>query len=412
MALCMLLPLSAAEGESAEVTEPNLKIGNYWTYSFSMTKDSMVIEGNVTMEIVDVDEKNVGGEAQDVFVLESSGDMNISGDYEDYDISGTGTVYAKEYRLFSNFDLAESAVSIFMDYTMTSGLGLEITVDVSMGHDVEFTPALNDYVGDEDIVTGSDFETTFNVRGEAWVEMLGENETEEVDSDGEYVMSILDDDVDRVTPAGSFACCRVGVECTGNMTLSGTNHFSVDAGNYVDMDEESSHFLGLLGEMTLVDYSYSPDGEPPVADAGENFSVKVGEEFEFNGTGSTDNVGVTNYTWTFAAQGDPTTLYGKTPTHVFESEGVYVVDLTVYDEGGNSATDSVTVTVEDEGVLAYITGDKMWVGLTLIAVLVAAVIAVVVLSRRKKAGPTPVPPPEQPASAPPAQEQPPPPGAP
>lgn len=410
---CLLIAFSATGNASTEVGEPNLKIGNYWTYSFDMTADDMTIEGTVTMEMIGIEDEQVDGKTQNVFVLASTGELQISGSYLEYDVTGSGTIGGTDVRLCSSFDLARSAFAMSMDYTMSSSYGMDITVAISTGYDVEYTPALNDYVGDDDILTGAEMTDLSHIQGSAWVDYLGTNETDPVDGDIEYVMTVVDDVIEKDTVAGSFSCCRVDVDCTGAMNQSGTNYYSVEAGNYVVMGDESAHYLGMLNGLTLVDYSYSPDGVPPVADAGEDLTVKVGEELEFNGTGSSDNVGVTNYTWELTRDGNTTYLYGSEPVHVFDSKGVYTVNLTVSDGAGNAANDSVTVTVKDDGVLAYFIGDQMWVGLTLIAVLVGAALAVTILSRRRKrAGPTTVPPPPQPAFQPPIQEQPPPQGAP
>ena len=296
---------------------------------------------------------------------------------------------------------------------MHTDYGMEITMTMDMGYGIEYTPALNDYVGDEEILQGAETNDTANIQGEAWVYYLGENMTEPVDGDIDYVMNVFDDDVDRNTDAGSFECSRIDVTISGALVGAGTKYYSPEVGNYVQMSEDSAFYLGMLGELELVEYSYNPDGVPPVADAGDDVTVNAGDGFQFNGTGSSDNVGVTNYTWKLVVDGETTYLYGAQPEHVFDSKGTYTVNLTVRDAGDNSDTDSVVVTVKDEGVLAYFIGDQMWVGLTLIAVLVCAVLAAAVLSKRRgRRGPSTVQPPVQPAYQPPVQEQPPPPSVP
>ncbi len=88
------------------------------------------------------------------------------------------------------------------------------------------------------------------------------------------------------------------------------------------------------------------DTTPPVANAGPDFTVNEDTVATLNGTGSTDNVGIANYTWTFT-DGTPQRLYGAAPTYTFATPGTYVMTLTVWDANGNSATDTVTVTVRD-----------------------------------------------------------------
>jgi PKD repeat protein len=88
------------------------------------------------------------------------------------------------------------------------------------------------------------------------------------------------------------------------------------------------------------------DTEDPVADADVDQTVMVGAVVTFDGSGSSDNVGVTSYTWTFDYDGAPETLTGVGPTFTFDIAGDYTVTLTVEDAAGNSAEDTVVITVE------------------------------------------------------------------
>jgi len=86
------------------------------------------------------------------------------------------------------------------------------------------------------------------------------------------------------------------------------------------------------------------DITPPVADAGSDQTVRVGTTVTFNGSGSTDNVGIVSYKWDFG-DGNVTTVPGPTLSHTYVKSGTFNVTLTVEDEAGNIATDSITVTV-------------------------------------------------------------------
>ncbi len=79
----------------------------------------------------------------------------------------------------------------------------------------------------------------------------------------------------------------------------------------------------------------------PVAHAGQDRTVNVGESVTFDASESTDNVGITSYEWDF---GDGATGAGITTTHSYTNQGTYIVNLTVEDAAGNTASHSITVT--------------------------------------------------------------------
>ncbi|MBI4601803.1 MAG: PKD domain-containing protein [Planctomycetes bacterium] len=96
----------------------------------------------------------------------------------------------------------------------------------------------------------------------------------------------------------------------------------------------------VTATITLV-----PANEPPVANAGPDQSVKVGASVRFDGAGSRDPDGsIATYTWTFNDKGAAAT--GRTANHSFGDAGVYYVVLTVKDDEGAEASDTVVVTVE------------------------------------------------------------------
>lgn len=88
------------------------------------------------------------------------------------------------------------------------------------------------------------------------------------------------------------------------------------------------------------------DTTPPVADAGPDQTVPEGTLVTFDGSGSTDNLGIQSYTWTFN-DGGPQSLSGVSPSYPFARFGVFLVTLTVTDFLGNTGSDTMTVTVVD-----------------------------------------------------------------
>ena len=84
---------------------------------------------------------------------------------------------------------------------------------------------------------------------------------------------------------------------------------------------------------------------PPYANAGNDLNVNQGTTVTFDGSASCDDVGVTEYIWTFDV-GGVQTLYGISPTYTFNNAGQFLVTLKVGDATGNQDTDTMSVTVK------------------------------------------------------------------
>jgi hypothetical protein len=82
---------------------------------------------------------------------------------------------------------------------------------------------------------------------------------------------------------------------------------------------------------------------PPFANAGVDQSVGLGATVTFDGSGSFDEEGPLNYTWTFVYDGQPVTLWGVNPQWVFLIYGEYNVTLTVRDTIGQTDSDNLFV---------------------------------------------------------------------
>jgi hypothetical protein len=86
------------------------------------------------------------------------------------------------------------------------------------------------------------------------------------------------------------------------------------------------------------------DTTRPVANAGPDRTSPPHSGVVFDGSASSDNDRVANYTWTFD-DGGPKTLYRVRPVYIFERAGVFDITLTVRDPSGNEGSDIVRVTV-------------------------------------------------------------------
>ena len=82
----------------------------------------------------------------------------------------------------------------------------------------------------------------------------------------------------------------------------------------------------------------------PVANAGPNRVMDQGTSMLFDGSASTDNLGVASYVWDF---GDGSAASGVTVSHGYPTPGTYTATLTVTDRSGNVAATSLTITVRD-----------------------------------------------------------------
>jgi PKD repeat protein len=86
---------------------------------------------------------------------------------------------------------------------------------------------------------------------------------------------------------------------------------------------------------------------PPVADAGPDLIVNQHDAVVLDGSGSIDSVGIVSYMWAFTAGDVNVTLEGRRPAATFDLAGIYLVTLTVADAAGNTAMDTLNVTVRD-----------------------------------------------------------------
>lgn len=163
-------------------------------------------------------------------------------------------------------------------------------------------------------------------------------------------------------------------------------------GSGLSVGQEVHHVYSAADEYTFM--VYVSDGEfnesadavvnvsasaPPVADAGDDQAVDVGAEVSFDGSGSTDDMLVVNYTWTFSYDGGTETLYGEAPEFTFEVAGEYNVTLTVKDFEGQTDADYVTITVDDGK--SFIQEYGLWIAL-LAAIVVVAVVVMVLKGRK------------------------------
>ena len=87
------------------------------------------------------------------------------------------------------------------------------------------------------------------------------------------------------------------------------------------------------------------DDISPTADAGPDQVIGQGDSAHLDGTDSSDNWRIENYTWSFFNGAENITLYGPLPQSQFTVEGIFTVVLEVRDPAGNSDENSLVVEV-------------------------------------------------------------------
>jgi len=142
-------------------------------------------------------------------------------------------------------------------------------------------------------------------------------------------------------------------ESAGSGTVSGT-HIYTDDGIYTvtvwvaDGEVESSSSL-----MVTV------NNVAPIVNAGADRIIDEGNGVVFSGSfidpGTDDTHTIT---WDFG-DGSPSVSGTLTPSHVYATDGVYTATLTVTDDDLDVGSSALTVTVNDLGPTAALTGDAM-----------------------------------------------------
>ncbi|WP_321419472.1 disaggregatase related repeat-containing protein [uncultured Methanomethylovorans sp.] len=96
--------------------------------------------------------------------------------------------------------------------------------------------------------------------------------------------------------------------------------------------------------------SNTVDAEP-VANAGSDKTATVGSSVIFDGSSSTDDKGISSYSWDFdVSNGITSEAAGKTATKTFTTAGTYIVTLTVTDTSGQKSLDTLKVVVSSMAV--------------------------------------------------------------
>jgi len=101
----------------------------------------------------------------------------------------------------------------------------------------------------------------------------------------------------------------------------------------------------LIISALIIKTALITDKEKPIADAGEDKICTMGEKVLLNGSASSDNIGIVNYTWYFVYDSQNILLYGEKVEFVFNASGNYIIELKVTDAANLNDTDTMKVHV-------------------------------------------------------------------
>jgi PKD repeat protein len=153
-----------------------------------------------------------------------------------------------------------------------------------------------------------------------------------------------------------------------NLDLADNNYLKILRADYFAPDQYAVSLSGKSGfpkilmsrdqYYTVRDIASSPittsvtTDTPPVARAGADVTITAGSSVTFNGGASTDDKGISLYSWDFASSnGIQSDATGKIVSRAFTTAGKFTVTLTVTDTAGKKSSDTLIVTVNAPGVV-------------------------------------------------------------
>jgi hypothetical protein len=145
--------------------------------------------------------------------------------------------------------------------------------------------------------------------------------------------------------------CQVNLQNTSNWTVNGgilTIDFTLDSPDETYKNIYSNTMDTELDSLSSGGWSFDtyPDESLIEAYAEGPNEANVGEIIEFSGD-AINIIGTTDaftYQWDF---GDGKTSTKQYPTHSYTTAGTYIATLTVTDDQGNTANDTITLTISD-----------------------------------------------------------------
>src|SRR5256885_1070998 len=142
-----------------------------------------------------------------------------------------------------------------------------------------------------------------------------------------------------------------GITWSPNVKVNGDTGTNFESNPTIGLDSAGNVFTAWLNWSTIAFLGIRQsvlaatlDVVAPISNAGPALSGDDGAAIAFNGSASSDNLGIASSAWDF---GDGSNANGLKLTHTYAKPGAFTAILTVWDYSGNSAMSTTTVTVRD-----------------------------------------------------------------
>ena len=361
---------------NAALEKPNWGVGDYWIYTgsysvsesvnfenYSFTVDISTTKFNVRIDVVDVEVIEIDGKS--VGCYKTSMNFSIAGN-----LHIEGNIFGQEQTIDGTFSI-EGTGNIYFTTKNLSIAKNENNIYINISTNV---PIPNLPVGKANVMTEYtpplDFMNFPVYEGEEWTaRSFATLYYGEYPTSGEVSFN--------------FKCTKK----SGDVYIieSGYNPF----GDIIPFNKTYMFWSGEKGmieriidtggeqhlSIQLVDYKYEEEENipPTVKIEYSPKNPKVGTNILFEGKGSDPDGRIVTWHWDF---GDNTTSNQQNPSHKYTKAGEYTVKLTVMDNYGDEATDTIVIKVEGGGG-----GGGSTPGFEML--LVAMAILVIVLKRKR-----------------------------
>lgn len=355
-----------------------------WNYTFRVPSGAT---SSITYSVLFSDEaRNVNGtDEATIQVLDD--DAPLLGDIDVPDIVAPGTVVTINVTAWDNVAIEDA----WLEYLVSGSSDIPITKEVGPPYEPTIVAYLPKLAGEGTIA----FE--LKARDAAWNIASVQGMIEFKDTDPPEIVAITHPDVAstgdpfmvdwEATDSSRISVMWVrytfGEASPGNWSTILVSEIRIATVEIPVPDNATGplHMIFGAGDIYFNENETGPftvqvvDDDRPEADAGIDLTFKEGETVVLDASGSSDNIGIVTYRWSWEVPGADEVEEHVTNVSWLElslAPGDYEVLLTVRDDAGNVGTDTIIITVEalDDGVGPL----PSWV---LVAVVGCAVVAIV-----------------------------------